>query len=589
MTGKKIKDVDLKDLTIKYNGVQFGGGDAAFTMMPPTYALQGEYVYDEAGRAVTHVKYLLRLSTTVFESDEHTLSLNSDALRQRLAEPGKQLELKGIGIGWNSRDPRDLVWGVKPRYVSMVPVGGNLAWQWNWAVEFNVSECSSLTASPFTFMAFNYSTVWNYTTEGKAIRTIKGYVTLPQPREYKTPDKVTKVADDLREKITVAVPPGFQRVGWNIAENADKQRLDFTYTDREFDDEVYPPGITLASGSFRMDTTGAGMATGRATLNLSLTTAPHVPKQLAGMVAMQMALAHQDHMVGTADEENDRKMTIIPDGMSWSRQLWSRQSQFAFTWKLRGCVGDFIMQSGVWVPAPGGDDYDAWKTSMDRLWVARGTAGLRSLPSNDLIIHVCRAVTTADIGHTPAVDVKEDLPEQFEWPCPDITEENSWLRYDVDARVERTRPLTQHRLAADGAPQDDDPPPTEPDDVEPDDPTKLPGGDRTIPEGEEHETEFSGHGYTRVLLQFTGVRIKYKPVPPVLDRIGDQTASPADEAMTNQKLVGCLLGCPVYMLQSSQWYIVSGNVNEITNEDRGNMKDRSQCCEDEENNPPGDE
>ena len=175
-----MKDASLSDQTVTYNGVQFGGGDSAYKMMPPEYSLEGEYVYDEAGRAVTHTRYTLFVSTIVYEEDESQQSEQLLVIREKLAKPGRTLSLKGLGLGFDE-NPEDLIWGVRPRAPRIVPVGGEIAHQLTWAVEFNISECNP-SQTKHVWMAMNLEQRWSYDHEGLCQRTIQGYYEIPQVR-----------------------------------------------------------------------------------------------------------------------------------------------------------------------------------------------------------------------------------------------------------------------------------------------------------------------------------------------------------------------------------------------------------------------
>lgn len=155
---------NLAGSTITYNGVQFGGADAAFTSAPPTYSLVGTMVYDGADRAIIGVDYSLTVKAFFYEANEAAMSANAAAVQERLSAVGKNLTIDGIGIGLD--DIVDIKWGPKPQSFAWQPLG-DLCWECVWIVKFRISKCVSGTANPLAWVAWNYETGWQNDFEGQ--------------------------------------------------------------------------------------------------------------------------------------------------------------------------------------------------------------------------------------------------------------------------------------------------------------------------------------------------------------------------------------------------------------------------------------
>jgi len=504
-----IKDHDLSDSTIRYNGVTIGGDGT--DMMPPEYTLAGEPVYDDADRTITHIRYILTVNTIVYEDTESALSTRLDELRKKLQVEGKKLELDGIGVGW-AKKPFDLIWGPKPRGLKLAPVGGVTAWEMIWTIEFNVSECEPTQGSFSHWMALNFETAWDYDFEGQATRIISGYI---QAYQHRKGDKAQNVVDELREGIKVVVPHNFKRERTTYRENAAKNRLDFTAVDRQLTAEAFPPHITQASGQFRVGSQGIGFAEGQASLTMSITTKPGIDRSYASFVFFQAAMAKRIAMM----RDGGGKIAIIADSFSAAHQMFTRTSSFSMTWQLTNCIYLLLTKKGIWEPLPG-TGYQSWRSTVDGLWYPRGTSNLKSQASSDVIVNLCNPTPSAILGTGEPRDITES-PVSWKWACPDIPREYSWLAYDLRLRVVRDEPTTTHRKAVAHIPGvidigggDSDTSPYE---------FVFPGSDYS-PGSDENVIENNGYPTTRVLLQFKALRVQHKPEIPVIDTIDGQKA-----------------------------------------------------------------
>jgi hypothetical protein len=584
-----LKDTFLAGQTIKYGDIQFGGADAPFPgggrlkMMPPEYSLAGDFVYDDADRACTHTRYLLNVLTVVFNETEPIQSAQMDLLHDRLSEPGKRLDLRGLGFGSTFR--YDLVWGPKPRRVSLKPVGGQFAWELIWTVEFNVNMRPQATAS-LTFagydangdpikkvaaaddyvMAFNFDTSWSYTFEGIATRTIRGYIMTPQIRDAADPHYlaiINRVADMRRHVIKVVVPPNMRRVEpTGIHENAAKNRLEFVYTDTQFSAEAFPTGCTMASGNYGIEADGIGLNRGTASLDVSLTTRPGISRANALPIFLRIAFAKQAELLKVAKANPKEQATVLISHLGVNHQMWSRTTNFSARWTITRCIQNFLFSAGIWQPVAG-SNFTEWSTDMSNIWTQFGVApGLRSQIDEQVIIDITNGGNVPVIGKGgPGFDGAFNFaPSKF--PCPDdIPDEMTWLDYDIRLRVYREEPSVIHRKAvarpvkdleakADGLLQQFE------------ETMIVAGGQKKYNKDEQHVVETMGKPVTYIALQFKGLRLKKAPTVPVLKSVDGKIVKAYRFGDQGPWHAFSILDCPVYA--HKRWAIYKVTDGDVT-------------------------
>jgi hypothetical protein len=392
-----VKNSDLSAQTITYNGITIGGNVSSdfgtanpYVITAPDYKMSGVYEYDDAGRVIKYTRYTLDVRMIVIGTSAADMSLQIDAIREKLSEPGKPLQLRGLGIGFGSAYGRqvtpmiagilnfggttvgggeaDIAWGPRPLRCDAAPIGGNQAWEILWSIEFRTTDCTAAPGgTPVPLVAFNYSTAWTIDIEGQEQRTISGFLEITINRGAKSGRQPLFTADAMRNSVQVAIPANFVRRQRAFQESADKSRLNFVFVDERLpSDEGYPPGIIAASGNYSVSTQGIGMAQGAAALSLSLTTAPGVKRSRAGLVFWQAVMARQQELSASMRSEGS-KVAVFIDQVQMSHELWTRRSQFNATWQLSGCLHDIMFKAGVWTPIPN-TNYAQWRASIDHLW-----------------------------------------------------------------------------------------------------------------------------------------------------------------------------------------------------------------------------
>lgn len=541
-------------VTISYNGLQFGGSDGAKIGgrtircdLPDKVSLSVEPVYDETGRAVKWLRCVLGLQTCFYASTEAALDANMALVRAALETPRRELKIEGLGLGFEAIT--DLDNGPKPSQLELFPLG-ELACQANWSVSFCVSPCSgfiNLTGSEWTELS--WSTSWLNDFEGITTRTISGHVSVV--------GGIGRVsAESARASLTIACPQGFRREQDAWQESADKRRLDFVIADVQFRGDAYPEGITAASGETSFDASGSGGAFPNSTVSISatITTAPGRDRGYAGVLFFKMLLAKQQKLIAGM---NPKKGSVIPAKLSIRNGKWdnSRQTQCSASWLLTGCINDMLAAAGIWEPLDP-PDYTKWRTSVQNLWDNRGTSGIGTLSSEDVVINVCNGIRQGVIGQTESKALAVGTGNSpLTFACGDIPTDGGWLQYDLQVRVLRDDQQTWHSkaipyvIAAVSALQN---------------PASLGGPSFTMPADQKHVKETHGLPETYVLLQFKGMRVKHWPEVPELITVGGKTAEFVRHDIERPRVAYRLFGCPVFFRRGWRLYRVNDYVASYT-------------------------
>lgn len=556
----EVKAANLNDLTVDYNGVQFGGADSNYSFLPPEYSVQSRAVYDDAGRTVTHVEYTIQLKTTVYGTTEALLSTDMDVLRGKLLTEGKTLKIKGLGFGY-SINPDDFIWGPKPISCTYSPVGAAIAWEIIWVIQFNVSECF-VSNNPLkgAFLAFNYAVSWSYDFEGVGTRSTTGYVQIVQRRaDYNNNNQV--IADDVRPDLTCLVPPGYKRTNKTFAETADKTRLNFNIVDEEMPGEAPPPGISEASGGISFDSVGPGFAESQVTMNLTYKTARKYSRQDAPALMVRAFVTKQAQMAAKLGAGG----VVIPKQLRFNHSYFddSRVTSGSMTWTLTKCLNDMLNAAGLWEPVPGAENYGQWRASMEAVgaWANTGGRNIISSAEDDIIINVCNQTNSHTFGQVKQRAIPPDPPKRdaFRFSCPPISEENSWLGYEIQVRALRSEQVQTHTVSVQYEPTGG---------AETSTPIST-GNENAKLEASSFDEqslvfEYPGQPRNLVLLQFKGMRVKFPPNMPKLDSVAGLPVVLIEENIEPKNTPAFdLLDCPVWYLSGYRLYEVNGYIPDI--------------------------
>lgn len=581
-----VKDDAFFDESIVYNGVQFGGSDAAFDSIPASkYDIRADAVYDEAGRSVTHHRFTLEVRCTFFAASEAALATNLQEIRRRLLQPGRQLKLIGSALGFQDLEP-DMIFGPKPISFSAPMTHGLRSSDTVWICEFNGPPCRISQSSRLAFSAFNYGTTWVNDFEGKTTRTITGYFTIPEVRtegvfgdnpglNRASKPQLQKVADELRKNVNIALPDGMKRITNTWTQSKAKNRMDFSIIDISVPGRSYPPGVSaITNDVVQMATDPLTFSQADITLSATITVAPDRPPSLAGAYFLQMALVRQASMMRAIGR--GKKAAVIPTRLVTSAGLFdnARTTSFLMQWRTTGCLQDLFF-SGPWDALPN-SDYKRWRTSMAGMWNNHGVQLIKADPTEDAVISICDDFNSVTIGKTPAKDPSVNKVTRYAFDCPDITPENSWIDYDVQVsvfRVEHTSVLRRmvsafaartgsavSSAASIGM------------GIGSAFATKMIIGPKFDSDEEtEHIISQNGIPEQYVLLQAKGRRVKFDPVFPLLLTIGKEKARviPADPAILGgvasrieRKIIAKFGNCEIRQMRGFQWYRVLDHVSD---------------------------
>jgi hypothetical protein len=541
-----LKDATLPG-TISYNGYSFGAAGST----PPSYRLRGVPIYDEARRTVTHIAYTLEVETVLYADDENALGTQMRTLREQLSRPGRKLVLTDLGLGDStivrSGTHPDVIWGARPRVVSLEPIGGTLAWQLHWSCEFNVREAAAGSAASGQWLAFNYATRYDIDEQGFTTRVISGYVQIVQVREPLGDPLPRRTADEVRDQLRIVVPQNFRRVGSRWTESADKARIDFAITDEELRTDPFPPGIVDAALVYRVENEGEGFAHTRASLTGHLETAPGVAKHVA---ATRFFMIAQDKMRRLQSVlASIGPVLVVPRRISVSHHLFTRRTSFVVELRVVHCLSSLLAASGVWDEVPG-TGYRQWRSSVERLWTNRGGAQLRSSASDAVIVDlVDNPVSQMQIGASAGGSGAISPSSPILGLLPVVAGQTSWLDYQVRLRAVRHENVSVHTLAREVQVSQ----------------STSDGGQGLGPQFRSTSSragsvcERHGEPIQQIVFEGVAVRLASRPVVPVLRSVGGRPVCERKRVEELQPVAG-YCGIGAYRLRWSVTYDVVGYV-----------------------------
>lgn len=557
-----ITSDNLAALTVTYNGVQFGGGDSDHSSVPPTYSLIGTFVYDQGGIAVKHTEYVLSVKTIFYNSSEALMSQAANDLKLKLAQPGKELKIIGIGIGFGTID-HDEEWGPKPQHFEWQPIG-NIAWECIWTVKFCVKHCTGVSSSSrgVVFTSFNFETSWTNDIEGLTTRTIAGHVEIVGKRKAVGQNIPAHIADEVREKVKIIVPNGFRRVTNIWREGVQKNQLQFVIVDQVLPGTAPPQGCISAEGSCAFSTQGPGFVKGAVSISMDIKTSPSVAPSLAGNIFLTAALTKQQQM--TAANPGG---TVIPVSFSIVNRKYdgARITSATMSWSTSYCITSLMKVAKIWEPLTP-NNYQQWRTSVENLWDNRGSAIINggkigNDPREAVIIDLCQNTSSIQFGSSSISDNTYENNRPLQFTCPDIPLDGGWLFHEVKIEVLRNTNLQSHRKAI----------PYLPDPV-----TALPvnsQGSTLVDLGspsytqssdsEKNDIEFNGLPEMYVALRFRCLRVKHKPSLPIISQIGGNVPIEVQARFQAPNPEFDTANCPVWSATGYRIYRVNGPISAV--------------------------
>jgi hypothetical protein len=563
----------LKDLSgtfasdqgrLSYNGIEFN--------VFRHFELSSEAVYDEAGWAVTHLRYTLSVVATIFADDESGMATLSASYREALNEPGRQLIIKGQGLGdivvnagGGGVEPThyDVEWGPKPNVTKWNMVGGLQAAEVEWTCSFSISECApegsfDAQGDPRPLLALNY--IANYrTVKGLTTRTISGYAQIPMTRAAGSPS-VSASVDDFWDDFSIAVPPGFDRAENDHTLSSNRTRMDFGFVDVQLSGEPYPPNCVYAEAEYTLgNRIPKNFETWQGSLEATFEVAPGKAKAEAAKAYYGILLQTLSNL-NAAAQAKDSKAFVMLDRIVARNSLFTRRASFSATFMATGCLESVLGPGGLWAPV--GTNYQQWATSMGEVWGNRGTAQLRH--TSGAIISLCQPTTMATAG----LDSGSGLSltsQNFEGVIePNIPPDGGYIAYDCHLVAVRDHNIAGNApLAAFVPPKSLDGKP-------------MQGIPAATPKP---EIQVNGPPTDHVLLVGKSMRAKYQPEIPRLIGIetdgGTLSVYEKGAMIEGPRVVGCYLGAKVYYVKWAILYKVYGYVTSIPDQPRP-----MGCCDD---------
>lgn len=548
----------LANATITYNGVQFGGSDAQYSSTPPQYSFSGQFIRDDAGRAIIGTQYTLRVQSIFYGSSETHMASHMSAIKLRLAAPRKSLKIAGLGTGFGTI-ANDVKYGPLPLDVQCNPLG-QLAWEVVWQVQFTVTECASTGTAARALMAFNFATTFDNDFEGVTVRTISGYAEIAQ--RPNAGGAVATIADQVRDNLTILCPQGFRRVQNSWQNNAAHDRVDFSIVDERLPGAVPPPGIIQADGDgeFTAGDGKGGFASGTYAMSVRYRIAPGT--QAAPYVGQRAA---QLFLSAITSKQSTLNRGLAGDGGGFALPLSIRMRQGQYdgvrefsgscAWRLTGCLNKIMKASAIWEQLTP-SDYTRWRTSVANLWGNRGESGIRELAEECAIIDLCSNTVQKTIGGTPVAQPYDATGQIGSLTCEKPPADGGWISHELEVRILRKDSSWWHKLTSVFS-------------VSPTTSTatttgmQVGGGSYGQSASEQDSAEKAGFPDVFIGVRFKAARMVHKPEFPELVSVAGLKPTLVQQDVPAPKLLTTVFTCPVWSIAGYRIYRVSGYVPEV--------------------------
>lgn len=536
-------EINLTDSTVTYNGVTFGGGGAPQRSLPPKFRLSTSVVYDSSNRVRVGIKHTLSVQCIFDEVSQAAMATNMETLRDKLSQPAKKLEIRGLGLNLDA--VTDKMGGPHPLGKPECRMLAENAWELLWTVEFTVNPCGSNVAN---WLAFNYTTDWSNDFEGRCTRSISGYYERVHIRDFNNPNTALDRADVDREGVAVTLPTGFRRIRNSWQESEDHKRMNFAVTDEQMAGTSLPVDVIDADGDDTFNTNPLTWAQSTVTMTRSYRVHPGKSNVTAGLVFLAEAMAKQASMSALLPES-----AIIPKSLTIRNGKFqsAQQTSASISWQITGCAEAFLSAGGLWKKA-GTSTYTTWKDSVSSLWNNRGNAAISGNKDDDVIIDLCSGVNSAQIGRDSSTPPDPNPAGALAFTCPDVGANGGYISYDLRLRTNREDNQTRHRKAVTYEPTDSS---GDPEAEASSGSVTLGGPDYSASSGDEHVIEYNGLPTNTVILRFTAYRYQKSPVMPEI-----KTVNGKDVVLKKQKMettvAGNLMSCPVYASRGYRIYEV---------------------------------
>ena len=367
-----------------YNGYTFTGAHQITVSEDP--------ILDDAKRTVKYSEITITVTAVVADEDSDGDEISTDDLiegiRKKLCVVGAPLTFKNKGFGStmvvnkSADGTRDVNFGPIPGEFRWAPIGNDLACEIQWSVKVHLPECAYYTGYR-GIRALTFDMSFDVDDAGDTTRTISGGLEIAMTinKDGKT---IPDTADAYWKQIYVEPIPGFKR-STRRGLNKSKNTLEFTIIDQQIKSRnAYPMHVTDISGTHRVSWSKSSKGSLQHINNLSVKITPEAraPGEMAWVIFL--ALVRQRM---SAAYSADRQVFL--QELSATEDIWGRDCNFTATWRVIGCVRDFLGDSGLWKPVVG-TDWRQWTASLQQSAFSRtGSSNLHHRPDMDVVVDLC--------------------------------------------------------------------------------------------------------------------------------------------------------------------------------------------------------
>jgi hypothetical protein len=400
---------------ITYNGFTFPDRSK--------FSVSEEYVYDDAGMAITYTKFKLRVETIIVNPEG---SLNYDPetsssffagpeverIRNTLSKSGRELTIEHDGYGerphlsiggGSSYARQDVAMGPKPRVLSWLPIGHTTSVEVVWECEYHIPSCYN--ARFIGLAAYNYGVSFDYDRRGYTTRRITGYIEIALT---KVGSKILDSVDEYRDEVIIPKPANFHReVSWNVS--LDKRRADFTVVDSEIPSQnIYPNGVVAIRARHRAGWSRRDRAKIPNTISATIELAATEQRVRAWLIFRDIVNARLKYA------ENLQRPTFI-ETFEVDEELFENQISFSLSYYIlsKTAIAEIFASTGIMQPLEDSNrTWEDWENSVAKLHPLtgkgedRGLAKLRHKFEDDRIVNLC------------SIDSPFATPEVVERPEP---------------------------------------------------------------------------------------------------------------------------------------------------------------------------
>lgn len=554
MTIQTIKELQPTDIIatgggnvgeITYNGFTFN----AIRQVE----MSSRVVYDDAGISAKFIECTMSVSGFIYGDDVAAQQTNMNEIHRLLNAPGKNLLIEGIGFDLKIETKRsgatpDLMWGAKPQTLQMQPIGGNIAWAFQWVVTFRISRCESANVWANRFLAFNYSVSYATNSEGLIERVIEGYLEIPQLRNEQNARAIDLDLEAAWDRVVFRLPVCFRRITTQRQLTPARNRLNFTIVDQELADLPYPNGIIEADADYDFENVGRSFESWVATLSAEMTVAPGLPRTLA---ATKFFLMLADKMASLRATAAASDGAAIPMKLRIGAKVFGRTSRFQAVIQVVACLKEILRSSGLWKPVPG-TSYQQWAASMVSagVWNPRGRGGWRHTTTQDAIVDVCTQVNLPTMGNDQGACLQPHVDYQNPDLCPPG---EPYLHYENELHGEQSQNVVVHKISQlfGGAV-----PPATASAIA----IAFPGFSGSSPR--DHVAQYESAPDNYVIMIGRALRLSKSPDVPKLLKVGGVEVEEVARRVA-PKAVASYFGCPLLGVRWAILYRVKGQIKTI--------------------------